>query len=70
MGLEAHDLALSKLERNAARDREDVKYLARNVPLDLGVLETRYRTELRPYLANAVRHDLTLQLWREAILAG
>ena len=25
-GLEAHDLALSKLERNAARDLEDVKY--------------------------------------------
>lgn len=68
-GLEAHDLALSKLERNAARDREDVKYLARTVPLDLGVLETRYRMELRPYLSNAARHDLTLRLWREAILA-
>src|SRR5437879_2626129 len=29
LGLEAHDLALSKLERNSARDREDVQYLAR-----------------------------------------
>jgi hypothetical protein len=31
-GLEAHDLALSKLERNSGRDREDVKFLARAVP--------------------------------------
>src|ERR1022692_956056 len=30
-GLEAHDLALSKLE-NSGRDREDVKFLARAVP--------------------------------------
>ena len=67
-GLEAHDLALSKLERNAARDREDVKYLARAVPLDLGVLETRYRTELRPYLSDPERHDLTMRLWRDAVL--
>ena len=34
-GLEAHDLALSKLERNSGRDREDVRFLARAVPLDL-----------------------------------
>src|ERR1019366_8034606 len=30
--LEAHELALSKLERNSGRDREDVKFLARAVP--------------------------------------
>ena len=69
-GVEAYDLALSKLERNASRDREDVKYLARSVPLNLEVLERRYRTELRPYLAAPERHDLTMQLWREAIAAG
>ena len=68
-GLEAHDLALSKLERNSARDREDVKYLARAAPLDPRVLETRYYLELRPYLANTERHDLTLRLWLE-MLAG
>jgi hypothetical protein len=28
LGIEAHDRALSKLERNSARDREDAKYLA------------------------------------------
>jgi hypothetical protein len=67
MGLEAHDLALSKLERNSARDREDVKYLARSAPLDLSVLENRYHSELRPYLANTERHDLTMRLWREML---
>ena len=66
-GLEAHDLALSKLERNSARDREDVKFLARAAPLDLELLEKRYFSELRPYLANPERHDLTLRLWLEML---
>lgn len=64
MGLEAHDLALSKLERNSARDREDVRFLARAVPLDLAVLESRYHSELRPYLATPERHDLWLEMLR------
>jgi hypothetical protein len=68
-GLEAHDRALSKLERNSSRDREDVKYLAHTVPLDLAVLEQRYRSELRPYLANVNRHDLTLRLWLEMFVS-
>ena len=67
LGLEAYDLALSKLERNSARDREDVKYLARVAPLDLSVLESRYQAELRPYLANTERHDLTMRLWLEML---
>jgi hypothetical protein len=33
--LDPYDLALSKLERNIQRDRDDVKHLARTVPLDL-----------------------------------
>jgi len=66
-GLEAYDLALSKLERNSARDREDVKFLARAVPLNLTTLEERYRSELRPYLAAAERHDLTMRLWIEML---
>jgi Nucleotidyltransferase of unknown function (DUF6036) len=66
-GLEGHDLAMSKLERNSARDREDLKYLARVVPLDLGLLERRYRSELRPYLAHEERHDLTMRLWIEML---
>ena len=67
LGLEAHDLALSKLERNSARDREDIKYLARVAPLDLSVLESRYQAELRPYLANTERHDLTIRVWLEML---
>jgi hypothetical protein len=67
LGLEAHDLALSKLERNSARDREDIKYLGRVAPLDLSVLESRYQAELRPYLANTERHDLTMRLWLEML---
>src|ERR1019366_965244 len=66
-GLEAHDLALSKLERNSGRDREDVRFLARAVPLDLRILEDRYRSELRPYLAATERHDLTMRLWIEML---
>jgi hypothetical protein len=70
MGLEAHDLALSKLERNSARDREDVRFLAGAAPLDLSLLESRYRLEFRPYLAHAERHDLTLRLWLEMLRGG
>lgn len=67
MGLEGHDLALSKLERNSPRDREDVKFLARAAPLDPVLLESRYHDELRPYLARPGQHDLTLRLWLEML---
>jgi hypothetical protein len=63
--LEAHDLALSKLERNNPKDREDVKCLAKTVPLKADVLKDRYHTELRPYLTNETKHDLTMKLWLE-----
>ncbi len=65
--LDAYDLALTKLERNIQRDRDDVRHLARKVPFDLTVLRERYETELRPYLANPERSDLTLKLWLEMI---
>ena len=65
--LDPYDLALSKLSRNLPRDREDVRYLARSVPLDLSVLRSRYQKEMRPYLGNAAREDLTLQLWIDDI---
>ena len=68
-GLDAYDLALSKLERNSARDREDVRFLARAAPLDPTILEGRYRSELRPYLAATERPDLTIRLWID-MLAG
>lgn len=67
MALDPYDLALTKLERNIERDRNDMRYLARTVPFDLDLLRERYQTELRPYLGNPKREDLTLELWIEAI---
>lgn len=67
LALDPYDLALTKIERNIQRDRDDVKYLARKIPFDLELLKTRYQEELRPLLGNPQREDLTLQLWVEAI---
>jgi Nucleotidyltransferase of unknown function (DUF6036) len=65
--LEAHDLALSKLERNWERDRDDVQQLARAGHLKPEVLRRRYYDKLRPNLAaHEARHDSTLQLWIES----
>ena len=66
--MDPYDLALSKLERNIQRDRDDVKHLARHVPLDLKVLQARYEKELRWQLGNPAREDQTMKLWREMIL--
>lgn len=65
--LDPYDIALTKLERNIERDREDVLYLARTIPFDLDVLRKRYQEELRVYLGRPEREDLTLQLWVDAI---
>ena len=65
--LEAHDLALTKLARNADRDRSDVEFLATAAPLDVSVLRERYVREMRPYLQRPEREDLTLELWLEII---
>lgn len=67
LALDPYDLALSKIERNTQRDRDDVKHLARTVPLDLRVLTNRYHEELRSDLGNPTREDLTLKLWIESI---
>ena len=61
--LDPYDLALSKLERNIQRDRDDVKHLARVIPFDLEILKERYEKELRWQLGNPEREDLTLKLW-------
>lgn len=65
--LDPYDLALSKLERNIQRDRDDVLHLARTVPFHPEVLKERYQKELRWQLGNPEREDLTLRLWIEAI---
>lgn len=67
LALEAHDLALTKLERNSQRDRDDVKHLARTGRVTVQTLTERYHAEFRPYLANPAREDLTLKLWTEMI---
>lgn len=65
--LDPYDLALSKLERNIQRDRDDVRHLAHSIPLDLKILRERYEKELRWQLGNPEREDLTLKLWNEMI---
>ncbi len=67
MALDPYDLALSKLERNTQKDRDDVIYLARTIPFDLSILKERYENELRWQLGNPTREDLTLNLWIEVI---
>ncbi|MBS0395366.1 MAG: hypothetical protein JSR54_12110 [Proteobacteria bacterium] len=70
-GLEATDLALSKLERNAERDREDFQRLLRAGLIDVEALRVRYDAELRPYLLNRHDwHDQTLALWLRIATAG
>jgi len=65
--LEAHDLALSKLERNLDRDRSDVEHLARCGYLKASTLRERYEREMRPYLiGRGSWHDQTLAMWFEA----
>jgi len=65
--LDPYDLALAKIERNADIDRQDILHLARVVPFDLEILQRRYHDELRVYLGNPDREDLTLKLWIEMI---
>src|ERR1700686_4951880 len=60
-----YDCILSKLERNAAKDRDDAEYLFKAQKLNSQRLQERYEKELRPYLANVARHELTLKLWME-----
>jgi G:T-mismatch repair DNA endonuclease (very short patch repair protein) len=68
--LDATDLALSKLERNVERDREDFLRLVRAGFVNLQVFRTRYLDEVRPYmLGNIPWHDKTLELWLK-IAAG
>jgi hypothetical protein len=65
-----YDLILSKLERNSQKDRDDVAFLAESLHLSPEVLRECYQKELRPYLANEGRHDLTLELWLDVCFEG
>jgi hypothetical protein len=65
--LDPYDIALSKLERNADIDRQDILHLAQVVPFDLQLLQQRYADELLVYLGNSTSEDLTLKLWIDMI---
>jgi len=67
LALDPYDLVLTKLARNADRDRADVEHLATAVPLDPAVLRDRYNSEMRGYVGVPEREDLTLELWIEII---
>ncbi len=62
--LEAHDLALSKLERSQDRDISDIQHLARHGHINASTLIERYHQEHRLYLLGDFnRYDRTLNLW-------
>ena len=66
--LDRYDLALSKLERNIDRDREEMVLLLSRANFDVAVLRDRYWTEVRPYVTGRTSwHDQTLELWLEMI---
>jgi len=65
-----YDLILSKLERNSQKDRDDVAFLAESLHLSPELLRERYKKELRPYLTNEGRHDLTIELWLDVCFEG
>jgi hypothetical protein len=68
LAMDPTDIALSKLERNAERDRDDVLRLARAGFVDAQALKARYFEEVRPYLLGRESwHDQTLDLWLEMV---
>lgn len=66
--LEAHDLALTKLERSNERDIRDVMFLARAGLIHQDTITDRYKTEMEPYLTGRTPtwHRTTLKMWLEA----
>lgn len=62
--LDATDLVLAKLERNADRDREDFLKLVHAGAVDSTAFRQRYAEEVRPYLlGNISWHDQTVEPW-------
>ena len=67
--LEAHDLALTKLDRNSDVDRQDIADLAKAGAINSETLRKRYQEELRPnFVGRVEKLDLTLAIWTEIIL--
>jgi hypothetical protein len=70
--LEAHDLALTKIERNQEIDYADVALLAKSGLIQPGVLKERYQLEMRPYLSGRSLEtiDYNLRSWLEDFWPG
>ena len=66
--LEPHDLALTKLDRNSPKDREDVRFMAERGLIRSAVLKERYEKELKPYTLNERRLSLNLELWLDDLI--
>ena len=60
--LDPYDIALTKIERNIERDRDDVRHLARVLPFDLETLKQRYEDEMC-VIGPPERAKQTLDLW-------
>jgi len=68
--MDPYDIALSKIDRNVTKDRQDVSYLAKTVPLDLDILQERFWREVEPDLLNSrIKRACAdhLQQWVEMI---
>ena len=66
--LEAHDLALTKLERSSDKDIRDVMYLAQLGLIVRKTLISRFETELEPYITGRTPtwNRTTLNMWVNA----
>lgn len=66
--LEAHDLALTKIDRNSDVDRQDIADLARKGAINTETLRKRYEEEVRPnFVGRVEKLDLTLEMWTDII---
>jgi hypothetical protein len=65
LALDPYDILLSKLGRNSGKDRADVEYLAKHLLLKCGTLKQRFAKEMRPWIPDPERHELTIKLWCE-----
>lgn len=66
--MEAHDIILSKLNRDWPKDIQDVEHLAKVAEIDTQILRDRYQQELRHNVTGPPeRSDQTLELWIEVI---
>ena len=63
--LDPYDIVLSKLARNSPKDRWDVQFLSSQLGMEFHILYERWEKEMKPWIANAERHETTLNVvWK------